>query len=194
MHIDELVSEIAKYQDFMTSSNGGVTLSGGEPLVQHGFCMNLLRRLHALGIHTALDTNGFLGDRVRDADLAAIDLVILDLKSWDRETHRRVTGQDLEPVLRLARRLHVLRRPTWVRFVLVPGHTDHPENVEGLARFCAELSNIERLEVLPFHQLGRFKWQALGLPYALENVEPPTKESVAAVRETFRRHGLHCPG
>jgi pyruvate formate lyase activating enzyme len=194
VHADELVNEIAKYQRFMATARGGVTLSGGEPLVQHGFCMNVLSRLHALGVHTALDTNGFLGDRLSDADLGAIDLVILDLKSWHDETHLRVTGQHPDAVFRFARRLSALGRPAWVRFVLVPGHTDAPDNVAGLARFCAGLSNIERLEVLPFHQLGRFKWHELGLPYALEHVEPPGPEALTGVRDVFRGHGLYCPG
>jgi len=193
VHAAEVVREIEKYRGFMATARGGVTLSGGEPLVQHAFCVNVLRRAQALGIHTALDTNGFLGDRLSDADLAAIDLVILDLKSWDDRTHLRVTGQHVEPVLRFARRLDALKRPTWVRFVLVPGHTDQPENVAGLARFCRDLSNIERVEVLPFHQMGRFKWHELGLSYALEAVEPPTRESLCSVREVFRQQGLHCP-
>jgi pyruvate formate lyase activating enzyme len=193
VHVDELVGEVAKYASFMATSRGGVTLSGGEPLVQHGFCMNVFRRLRALGVHTALDTNGFLGDRLSDDDLAAIDLVILDLKSWNDGTHLRVTGQHSEPVLRFARRLHALRRPTWVRFVLVPGLTDQPDNVNGLARFCAELPNVERVEVLPFHQLGRFKWHELGLPYALEHVEPPTPEALTRARDAFRSQGVLCP-
>jgi pyruvate formate lyase activating enzyme len=193
LHADELVAEISQYARFMATSKGGVTLSGGEPLVQHGFCMNVLRRLHALGIHTALDTNGFLGERLSDDDLQAIDLVLLDLKSWDDKTHLHVTGQHPGPVLRFARRLSELGRPAWVRFVLVPGLTDAPDNVAGLARFCAELSNVERVEVLPFHQLGRFKWHELGQPYALESAEPPGAALVAEVREAFRQRGLYCP-
>jgi len=190
---EDLVAEIAKYGRFMATSKGGVTLSGGEPLVQHGFCMNVLGRLHALGVHTALDTNGFLGARLSDADLQQIDLVLLDLKSWDDRTHLRVTGQHPQPVFEFARRLRDLGRPAWIRFVLVPGLTDAPDNVAGLASFCAELSNVERVEVLPFHQLGRFKWHELGQTYALEDVEAPSAAAVAAVREAFRQRGLFCP-
>lgn len=193
VHVDELVAEISKYTSFMARTRGGVTISGGEPLVQHGFCMNVLRRLHALGVHTALDTNGFLGDRLSDEDLQKIDLVLLDLKSWDDKVHLHVTGQHRDPVFRFARRLRDLGRPAWVRFVLVPGLTDGPDNVAGLARFCGELTNVERVEVLPFHQLGRFKWHELGQEYALEGVEPPSAASVAAVRDAFRQHGLYCP-
>ena len=191
---DDLVRELAAYRRFFATVKGGVTLSGGEPLVQHGFCMNVLGRLHALGVHTALDTNGFLGERLSDSDLETIDLVLLDLKSFDVGTHLRVTGQRPEAVLRFARRLRDLRRPAWIRFVLVPGYTDAPQNVAGLARFCAELSNVERVEVLPFHQLGRFKWRELGQPYALEDAEPPSPASLEAVRDEFRGQGMYCPG
>lgn len=193
VHADDLVADISRYASFMARSKGGVTISGGEPLVQHGFCLNVLRRLHAVGVHTALDTNGYLGDRLSDADLQAIDLVLLDLKSWDDKLHLHVTGQHPAPVHRFARRLRDLGRPAWVRFVLVPGLTDAPDNVAALASFCGELSNVERVEVLPFHQLGRFKWHELGQAYALEALEAPSEASVAAAREAFRQRGLYCP-
>jgi pyruvate formate lyase activating enzyme len=193
VHADELVARIAKYAGFMAAAKGGVTISGGEPLVQHGFCMNVLGRLHARGIHTALETNGFLGDRLSDAELETVDLVLLDLKSWDGKTHLHVTGHGPERVFRFARRLRDLGRPAWIRFVLVPGLTDAPDNVAGLARFCAELSNVERVEILPFHQLGRFKWHELGLDYTLDSVEPPSELAIATVRDVFRQHGVYCP-
>jgi len=194
VHVDDLVRELAEYRSFFATAKGGVTLSGGEPLVQHGFCMNVIGRLRALGIHTALDTNGFLGDRLGDSDLEQIDLVLLDLKSFDVQTHLSLTGQRPEAVFRFARRLRDLGRPAWIRFVLVPGYTDAGRNVDALARSCAELTNVERVEVLPFHQLGRFKWRELGLSYPLEDVEPPSVESLAAARDAFRRQGLYCPG
>lgn len=192
-HASELVDECRKYHAFMATTRGGVTLSGGEPLVQHGFAMNVLRQVHALGIHTALDTNGFLGERLSDDELQDIDLVILDLKSWLPQVHLRVTGQQRDHSLAFARRLAALRRPAWIRFVLVPGHTDDPDNVAGLAAFCRTLDNVERVEVLPFHQLGRYKWHELGLPYELEHVEPPTPAALSAMRGLFRAQGLFCP-
>jgi pyruvate formate lyase activating enzyme len=191
--VEELITEVRKYARFTHAAGGGITLSGGEPLVQQAFCLELFRQAHELGVHTALDTNGFLGHRLADEDLEHIDLVLLDLKSFDSVTHLRVTGQRPEPVLRFARRLSDLERPTWVRFVLVPGVTDDPDNVGGLARFCASLSNVQRVEVLPFHQLGRHKWQALGVPYALDAVLPPTHAELETVRRAFRREGLSCP-
>jgi pyruvate formate lyase activating enzyme len=193
VHVDSLIRDIVQYAPFFSTVHGGVTVSGGEPLVQHAFCTNLMRRLHALDIHTALDTNGFLGNRLSNEELRAIDLVILDLKSWDDETHVHVTGQHNRAVLDFARRLQALGRPAWIRFVLVPGLTDRPENVNGLARFCGELSNVERVEVVPFHQLGRLKWRDLGLDYELEDSSPPTDEQLQSVRDTFRRFGSICP-
>lgn len=193
VHVETLLRDIQQYAPFFSTVHGGVTLSGGEPLTQHAFCTNLLRRLHQLDIHTALDTNGHLGHRLSDRELREIDLVILDLKSWDARTHLRVTGQHNRAILDFARRLCALARPVWVRFLLVPGLTDDPREVDGLARFCGELSNIERVEVLPFHQLGRAKWHQLSLDYRLEDVSPPTDELLESVRDTFRRHGSICP-
>lgn len=190
LRLNEAVAEVMKYERFMRSAGGGVTISGGEPLVQHAFCAALLSRLHALGIHTALDTNGMLGERLSDVELESIDLVILDLKSWEPRTHRSLTGHDPAAAFAFARRLAARDRPAWVRFVLVPGVTDHPDNVGGLARFCAGLGNLERLEVLPFHQLGRYKWRALGLPYLLEDVQPPDAAALEAARQAFRDEGV----
>ncbi|HMQ29865.1 MAG TPA: pyruvate formate-lyase-activating protein [Chloroflexaceae bacterium] len=164
--VADMVARVAQYGPFMRATGGGVTVSGGEPLVQAPFVMGLLRGCKELGLHTALDTNGALGERLGDEDLRAIDLVLLDIKSWDPATHRAVTGADVAPVLRFARRLAELGRPAWVRFVLVPGLTDDPANLAGLAGFVAGLGNVERVEVLPFHQMGRPKWAELGLDYA----------------------------
>jgi pyruvate formate lyase activating enzyme len=190
MTLDQVMHEIRKYRQFMKVTRGGVTVSGGEPLVQAPFVRQVFRQCKALGIHTALDTNGALGDRLSDEDLADIDLVLLDIKSWDAATHRNVTQHDVAPVLRFAQRLSALGRPTWLRFVLVPGLTDSPANVEGIAQFAASLRSLERVEVLPFHQLGGFKWQQLGVAYPLAHTAPPTPELLARVTGQFRAHGL----
>ncbi|NTU79035.1 MAG: pyruvate formate lyase-activating protein [Chloroflexales bacterium] len=185
-----LVEELARYEPFVRATGGGVTLSGGEPLVQARFALSVLRGCKARGLHTALDTNGFFGDRLADEDLAAVDLVILDIKSWTPETHRLATGVEVEPVLRFARRLAALGRPAWVRFVLVPGLTDDQANLEGLAAFVADLANVERVELLPFHQLGRAKWAQLGLAYPLGDTPPPSPEGVIRAAAVFRARGL----
>jgi pyruvate formate lyase activating enzyme len=188
--IDEVMAEIGKYRRFMHATRGGLTVSGGEPMVQAPFVARIFRECKKLGIHTALDTNGFLTERLSDDDLAHIDLVLLDIKSFDPETHLRVTGQPVGPVLDFATRLAALGKPVWIRFVLVPGLTDDPENVEGLAAFVAGLPNVERVEVLPFHQMGSSKWERLGVPYPLRDTAPPTAEAVDRVIARFRAHGL----
>ena len=192
VHVDSLIRDIVEYAPFFPTVHGGVTLSGGEPLVQQAFCTNLMRRLHALDIHTALDTNGFLGNRLSNEELRAIDLVILRLESWDDETHVHISGQHNRVVLDFARRLQVLARPVWIRFAPAPGQSDHIETVNGLARFCGELSNVERVEVVPFHPLGRLDGHDLGFD-ALEDVVPPTEDQLQSVRDTFRRFGSICP-
>lgn len=186
----ELAAELMQYARFARIARGGVTISGGEPLVQAPFVAEVLRELHGRGVHTALDTNGFFGDRLSDADLAAIDLVLLDIKSWEPATHRRVTGVEIAPVLRFARRLAEMGKPAWVRFVVVPGLTDEPANVGGLADFVATLPNVERVELLPFHQMGRAKWQSLGLSYPLEQTPSADEAVLERARAIFRERGL----
>jgi pyruvate formate lyase activating enzyme len=187
---DELLAKLRGYARFLHTAKGGLTISGGEPLVQTPFVMGLFREARRLGVHTALDTSGFLGERLSDADLASIDLVLLDIKSYDPATHRRVTGRDVAPVLRFARRLSDLGRPMWLRFVLVPGLTDDPANVAGLAEFASSLRAVERVEVLPFHQMGHFKWQGLGLPYTLAETPEPDAALLERVRGQLRERGL----
>ncbi|MGB8267620.1 MAG: pyruvate formate-lyase-activating protein [Candidatus Velthaea sp.] len=182
--------EVDSYARVLILSHGGVTLSGGEPLVQHAFATRLFRHCKALGLHTCLDTSGRLGERLSDEELRDIDLILLDIKSGDPLTYERVTGQPLEPTLEFARRLARLARPVWIRFVLVPGVTDAPENIEALAEFVATLGNVERVEILRFHQMGRDKWHELGLTYELEDVQPPTSEQTQRAKLPFRRRGL----
>jgi pyruvate formate lyase activating enzyme len=182
--------ELAKYRSGLQVMSGGLTISGGEPLVQDRFVVNLATAARRMGIHTALDTNGFLGERLSDAELEAFDLVLLDLKTWDDARHRRLTGQPVGPVHDFARRLAAKRRPVWVRFVLVTGLTDDLENIEPIATFCRELGNVERVDVLPFHQLGRFKWKELKMDYTLEATEPPSSGNVERAVAMFRSQGL----
>jgi pyruvate formate lyase activating enzyme len=184
------MKEIGKYAQVLKISKGGLTLSGGEPVVQRAFVMQIFRRCKQLGVHTCLDTSGRLGDKLTDEDLMQIDLNILDIKSGDPATYEKVTRQPLRPTLDYARRLSTLGRPTWIRYVLVPGLTDDFDNVERVAEFCAGLASVERVEILRFHQMGRDKWHKLGLDYPLENVEPPDAALTDRVRGQFRDRGL----
>jgi len=144
-----------------------------------------------MGVHTAIETNGYLGDRLSDAELDRIDLVLLGLKSWDA-AHQDLTGKDMSPTLDFARRLAARKRPVWVRFVLVPGLTDNRQIVAPIAKFAASLGNVQRVEVLPFHQMGRYKWEKLGLNYTLIEVKAPSNELVEETCKAFRAEGLEA--
>jgi len=182
--------ELEKYRHGLKVMKGGFTLSGGEPLMQDRFAVRLLSAAQVMGIHTALDTNGALGERLSDEELGKIDLVLLDIKSWSADRHKMLTGMDIAPVLNFASRLSRLRRPVWLRFVLVPGLTDNSEDIQQLAMFAASLGNIQRVDVLPFHQLGKFKWKELKLNYQLEDLSPPLATQVNLIRNIFTAQGL----
>ncbi|MFD9120098.1 pyruvate formate-lyase-activating protein [Streptomyces bottropensis] len=188
--VDEVMTEIEKYRTFITTAGGGVTLTGGEPLLQSAFTGEILRRCKEAGLHTALDTSGFLGSRATDELLADTDLVLLDIKSFDVTTYRKLTGGRLAPTLSFATRLDRLSVPMWVRYVLVPGWTDDPEAVEGLARFAAGLGHVERVDILPFHKLGAAKYEALGIPFPLRDTPAPDPTLIERVREQFTEQGV----
>ena len=188
--VGQALEELRKYRHGLKVMSGGVTISGGEPLMQRHFVMKVLAGAKAMGIHTAIETNGFLGAELTDPDLDNIDLVLLGIKTWDRDRHRALTGRDNQPTLELARRLAARKLPVWVRFVLVPGLTDDPTDIAQVAEFVAQLGNVERVEVLPFHQMGRFKWHTLGIRYALEHTEEPTREELDRACAIFRARGL----
>ena len=188
--VSRAMRQIGKYAQVLKISKGGITISGGEPVLQRKFLTRIFRHCKELGVHTCLDTCGRLGDQLTDQDLMDIDLNLLDIKSGDPAIYEKVTRQPLQPTLDFARRLSALGRPMWVRFVLVPGLTDGYDNVEKVAEICAELRSLERVEILRFHQMGRDKWTKLGLVYQLENFEPPTAELTERVRGQFRSRGL----
>jgi pyruvate formate lyase activating enzyme len=143
-----------------------------------------------MGIHTALDSNGYYGERLSDAELDTIDLALLNIKGWDPGRHRSLTGMDNATTLEFAGGLAARRRPIWVRYVLVPGLTDDLQDIESIARFAAALSNVERVDVLPFHQMERFKRKEFSLPYALEETRPPPAELVGKAVAAFQAAGL----
>jgi len=188
--VSRAMQQIGKYAQVLKISKGGITLSGGEPMVQRAFITRIFRRCKELGLHTCIDTSGRLGDKMTDQELMDIDLNLLDIKSGDPVIYEKVTRQPLQPTLDYARRLSALGRPMWIRYVLVAGLTDGQDNVEKVADFCAGLKTVERVEILRFHQMGKDKWHKLGLAYPLENVEPPNAELTERVRGQFRSRGL----
>jgi pyruvate formate lyase activating enzyme len=190
--VAQAIEQLGKYRHGLKAMSGGVTVSGGEPLMQRRFVIKLLSAAKAMGIHTAIETNGYLGEELTDADLDTLDLVLLGIKTWDPARHRALTGRDNQPTLQFARRLAARKIPVWIRFVLVPGLTDDANDMAQIARFAASLGNVQRLEVLPFHQMGRFKWQELGIRYSLEHTEPATKEAQEEACRIFRAEGLRA--
>jgi pyruvate formate lyase activating enzyme len=182
--------QLRKYRQGLRVMKGGFTLSGGEALMQDRFAVKLFAAARRIGIHTALDTNGYLGERLSDEELETIDLVLLDIKTWDPERHRNLTGMDVGPTLAFARRLAARDRSIWLRFVLVPGYTDDPDDISQIASFAAGLGNVQRVDVLPFHQMGRYKWEKLKLNYQLGQLESPPPEAVDRTIGIFRAAGL----
>ena len=191
VRLDDLVNRLKRYRMIFRTTGGGLTVSGGEPLMQPAFVSRLLHEAQQLGIHTAIDTSGFLGVNASDALLDDLDLVLLDIKSGIPEVYRKATGRELQPTLDFARRLSERgTEEVWIRFVLVPGLTDAVENVEAVAGIVEQISVVTRVEVLPFHQMGRDKWATLELPYELADTSPPSKELTERVRNQFRARGI----
>jgi pyruvate formate lyase activating enzyme len=190
--VTRATDELRKYRRGLGVMAGGFTLSGGDPLMQDRFAVKLIAAAKRMGIHTALDTNGYYGDRLSDDELRSIDLVLLDIKEWNPARHKALTGMDNRPTLEFAERLAARRRPVWLRYVLVPGLTDHFDGITQLAAFAARLGNIERVDVLPFHQMGRYKWERLGIPYTLGHVPAPSNELIERTCATFRDAGLRA--
>lgn len=190
--LTQAVAEIAPYVRFLKRA-GGVTVSGGEPMVQAEFVGALLRRLKSrFGLHTALDTQGHLHANVADDWFDPVDLVLLDIKQFDPAKHRALTGRDVGPSLDCARRLARLGKPIWLRYVLVPGWSDDARDVAALAEFLKNEVGpvLERVEILPLHHLGAFKWKELGMPYALGTTPPPSPELLRSTREIFAARGI----
>ena len=185
-----ILGKIERYRPYLSAAGGGVTVSGGEPLLQPAFTGEVLAGSKRMGLHTALDTSGVLGPRADDDLLAATDLVLLDVKAIDPVLYRGLTGGDLSPTQEFAERLAAIGKPTWVRFVLVPGWTDDPEHVSALARYVASLGTVERVDVLGYHRLGREKYAALGLPDRLAGVAAATPEEIVSARAIIAAAGL----
>lgn len=198
--VDEIVTEIGKYARFLKFA-GGVTFSGGEPLMQANFIGEIAYRVkQEYNLHIALDTQGFLAGHLDDAWFNNIDLVMLDIKHIDPKKYQALTAQPLQPTLDFAHRLVKMGKPMWIRYVLVPEISDDLADVEKHAQFVKSLQDealalhgkklIERVEVLPFHNLGESKWQELNLTYTLSETEAPTPEFVQSIKEIYKKYDL----
>jgi len=190
--VQQVLDRLKSFAPALRSLDGGLTISGGEAMVQMEFTRRIFAGAKDMGLHTAIETSGFLGDKVDDRFLSVLDLVLLDIKSSDPATYKKVTGRELAPTLRFAERLAKIGKPAWVRFTLVPGLTDDPANVEGIARFVAPMKNVQWVEVQPFHQMGAFKWKAMNLEYKLVDTPAASPELTKRVIDQFRAAGCNA--
>lgn len=178
---EEVAKTALKYKSYFTGG-GGVTVSGGEPLLQAEFVTELFKILKRAGVHTALDTSGILFNEGEphkfDELLSVTDLVMLDIKHIDDTEHKKLTAHSNKSVLAFAKYLSDTGKPTWIRHVLVPGITDNDEYLSRLAEFVSTLKTVEKVEVLPYHNMGEVKYKNLGLDYPLKGTLPPEKERV----------------
>ena len=180
---DELLKTALRYKSYW-KDKGGITVSGGEPLMQMDFLIDLFKKAKEQGVHTNIDTSGavftkeepFFG-KLQEL-LKYTDMLMLDIKHIDDEQHKILTGQSNKNILEFARYLSDIKKPIWIRHVLVPERSDKHEYLERLHDFIETLDNVERVEVLPYHTLGAYKWKELGYDYKLEGIDPPTQERI----------------
>lgn len=188
---DELLSEILKYKGYYTRSGGGITASGGEPLLQAKFIAELFAKCRENKIETALDTSAciFLSDDVKEL-LALTDLVLLDIKQMDDAACRELTGASNKNSLEFARYCADNGIKMWIRYVVVPGYTAALKDVEALANFVKELKTVEKVELLPYHAMGEHKWEMMGADYDLKGVKSPSREEMENIVEVFDKLGI----
>lgn len=185
---DEAFNEISKVKAFIRT--GGVTVSGGEPLLQPDFILDLFKRCKENGIHTAIDTSGYLlNDKIKSV-LKYTDLILLDIKHINPNKYKTLTSKPLEPTLQFIDYLTEIQKPIWVRYVLVPGYSDDTTDLHQWAGYVSTIPTVQRVDILPFHQMGIHKWERIGANYQLKEVLPPTKEEVNRAESIFKSYGL----
>ena len=186
---EETMHEISKVRGFIKS--GGITVSGGEPLLQPEFILELFKLCRKEKIHTAVDTSGYLlNDRIKEV-LELTDLVLLDIKHIDPDKYRALTSVELKPTLEFMEYLSKINKPVWLRYVLVPGYTDNEKDLKAWAKYVSNFKNVERVDILPFHQMASYKWEGLGRSYELKDTPAPSKEEIKKAEEIFRSFGLN---
>ncbi len=188
---EELIKDIVKYKPFMAASKGGVTISGGEPFAQPEFLKDLLIKCKEAGLHTAVDTSGFVDLKIAEDVLPYIDMVLLDIKSYNKDLFNTLTGVPLDRTLAFAQRLKEKGIPIWLRYVFVPNLTDNDDDIDALAKYVKEeLPNVERIDVLPFHKMGEYKWDQLGYEYTLKDTKEPSVAETNHCISIFHKYDL----
>ena len=190
MTVDELMAELLQYRHFMNASGGGITISGGEAMLQPEFVKAMFEACRLEGIHTCLDTNGFVR-RIDDSTKAVLDvadLVLLDVKQMDNKKHIDLTHVSNKYTLDFANYLAEQNQPVYLRYVVVPGYSDSLEDAHELGKFIEPMKNIEKIEMLPYHELGKHKWTAMGEIYPLDGVRPPSHQVMEDVQKVLQQY------
>lgn len=190
--VRDIITEVLPYRPFMRATGGGLTVTGGEPLLQQAFVDALFTEARKNGVHTCLDTNGRVVKftPLLEHLLDNTDLVMLDIKHIDDGIHTALTGISNKWTLAFAKHLAERNQPTWVRYVVVPGYTTEPVWAKKLAEFLSGMHNVQKIELLPYHELGKHKWELLGEKYPLEGVSPPDSQTMATLRDIFQNAGF----
>lgn len=188
--VDELMTDLVQYRNYMEASGGGVTVSGGEAMLQPEFVKEIFAACKREGIHTCLDTNGFvrrLDNTVKDV-LDVADLVLLDIKQMDNDKHIDLTHVSNKYTLEFANYLSEQNQAVYLRYVVLPGYTDDDEDIHSLGKFIEPMKNIEKIELLPYHELGKHKWTAMGEIYPLDGVNPPPRETMEKAKNILSQY------
>jgi len=187
--VEQLMDEIRKYKSYMEFSGGGVTFTGGEPLMQAEFILEVVKRCKQEGISVALDTSGFIWNNYVQEVLKYTDIVLLDIKSYDPLVYKTVTGVSLAPTLKLLEYLREENIETWVRIIIVPNLMDDLESIRELSNYLDDFTNVSKIELLGFHKMGEYKWKELGMEYQLYDTPEPTKELMNKVKDILKTNG-----
>lgn len=185
---DEILKRALRFKPYW-GKDGGITISGGEPLLQIDFVIELFKKAKELGINTCIDTAGnpFTKEEPFFSKFEELmkytDLLLLDLKEINPTRHKDLTGFDNSNIIEMAKYLSEINKPVWIRHVLVPEYSDFDEDLDALGDFIDTLSNVDRVEILPYHTLGKFKWENLGIPYSLESISPPSAERIENAKQ-----------
>ena len=185
----QLIEEILKYKSFMDYSGGGVTFTGGEPLLQAEFILDVAKQLKNKGISIAIDTSGYVWNSQVKEVLNYTDIVLLDIKNYDPVVYKAITGVSLSPTLKFLDYLREKEMNTWVRYVLVPGLSDNLDNIRELSKYLDNYPNVSKIELLGFHKMGEYKWKELGLDYKLTDTKEPDAELLQEVKKILESNG-----
>lgn len=185
---DDIMADILRYSNFISS--GGVTLSGGEPLFQPDFCLDLIKKCKEYGIHTAIDTAGSVDLSISSACIDECDMLLLDIKDLDYIGAIKLTGNENSNTLATLDYCEKLGKPVWIRHVLLPGYTLSSKKLKVLAEFLSMYSCIDRVELLPFHKMGEYKWEQAEQEYKLYNTPVPTEDEIRSAKEIFKDYKL----